>query len=94
MGGSNAPIPGIDLGNMDLSVSPKEDFYSFVNGSWMQNTTIPKELSSWGGFDVLKNATDKTILALLKELQASGKYASDSDETKALAIFNTAMDTL
>lgn len=94
MGVATAPIPGIDVGNMDLSVSPKDDLYSFVNGSWMQNTTIPEELSSWGGFDVLKNATDKTILALLKELQASGNYASDSDEGKALAIFNTARDTL
>ena len=90
----DTPIPGIDLENMDLSVSLKEDFYNFVNGSWRQKTTIPKDLSSWGVFDVLKNATDKTILAILKEVRAGGKYATDSDQAKAVAIFNTSMDTL
>ena len=29
-------IPGIVLENMDTSVSPKEDFYNYVNGSWMK----------------------------------------------------------
>ena len=94
MGGVEATFSAIDAGNMDLSVSPKEDFYSFVNGSWMQNTTIPKDLSSWGGFDVLKNATDKTILALLKDVKASQNYALDSDQIKAYTLFNIAMDTL
>ena len=94
MGGVEAPFSAIDVGNMDPSVNPKEDFYNFVNGSWMQNTNIPKDLSSWGGFDVLKNATDKTILALLKDVKASQNYALDSDQIKAYTLFNIAMDTL
>ena len=29
---------GIDLSLMDTSVSPKNDFFNFVNGTWLKNT--------------------------------------------------------
>ena len=34
---------GIILANMDTLVSPKDDFYSYVNGTWMKNTEIPED---------------------------------------------------
>ena len=34
-------VPGIDLSLMDTSVSPKNDFFNFVNGTWLKNTEIP-----------------------------------------------------
>ncbi len=34
---------GIDFNNMDLSVRPGDDFYSFVNGKWLKNTEIPAD---------------------------------------------------
>ena len=47
-------IPGIVLENMDTSIDPKQDFYNYVNGSWMKNTEIPADRPSWGGFSVLR----------------------------------------
>ncbi|MEN8885827.1 MAG: M13 family peptidase, partial [Winogradskyella sp.] len=41
-------IPGIILENMDTSVNPKDDFYNYVNGSWVKNNTIPDDESRWG----------------------------------------------
>ena len=38
-------IPGIVLENMDTSVSPKEDFYNYVNGTWLKTNTIPDDES-------------------------------------------------
>lgn len=38
-------IPGIILENMDTSVDPKQDFYSFVNGNWVKTNTIPDDES-------------------------------------------------
>lgn len=87
-------IPGIILENMDTTVSPKDDFYNYVNGSWMKNTTIPDDRSTWGGFSVLRKSTDKDVLAILAEAKASGKYAAGTDQAKALAIFDTKLDTL
>ncbi|MFT6417102.1 MAG: putative endopeptidase, partial [Dokdonia sp.] len=86
--------PGIILENMDTTVSPKDDFYNYVNGSWMKNTSIPDDRSTWGGFSVLVKSTDKDVLAILAEAKASGKYAAGTDQAKALAIFDTKLDTL
>lgn len=87
-------IPGIVLENMDTSISPKDDFYNYVNGSWMKNTEIPADRTSWGGFSVLRQSTDADVLEILAKAKASGQYNSDSDQAKALAIFDTKLDTI
>lgn len=87
-------IPGIVLANMDTSVSPNQDFYNYVNGTWMKNTEIPDDRSSWGGFSVLRKSTDADVLAIIAEAQENGKYDANTDQAKALAIFNTKLDTL
>ncbi len=87
-------IPGIVLENMDTTVSPKEDFYNYVNGSWMKNTEIPADRSSWGGFSVLRKSTDADVLEILAKAKQSGTYAADTDQAKALAIFDTKLDTI
>lgn len=87
-------IPGIVLENMDTSVTPNQDFYKYVNGSWMKNTEIPDDRTSWGGFSVLRKSTDADVLAILDEAEKSGKYTAGTDQAKALAIFNTKLDTL
>lgn len=87
-------IPGIVLENMDTTVDPKQDFYNYVNGSWMKNTEIPADRSSWGGFSVLRKSTDADVLEILAKAKESGNYGADTDQAKALAIFDTKLDTL
>ncbi|WP_108868590.1 M13 family metallopeptidase [Aquimarina aquimarini] len=87
-------IPGIVLENMDSTLSPKEDFYNYVNGSWMKTTEIPEDRTIWGGFGVLRKKTDDDVLAILKEAKSSGKYAKGTDQYKALLIFESIMDTV
>ena len=78
---------GIILSNMDTTVSPKEDFYNYVNGSWMQTTEIPDDQVRWGGFGVLRKSTAADVLKILEKAKESGKYAPETDQAKALAIF-------
>ncbi len=87
-------IPGIVLENMDKSVSPKEDFYNYVNGNWMKTTEIPADRTTWGGFGVLRKSTDEDVLEILAKAKESGKYGADTDQAKALAIFDTKLDTV
>ncbi len=84
---------GIILANMDTAVSPKNDFYNYVNGTWLKNTSIPEDQTRWGGFGVLRKSTDKDVLEILAKAKESGKYAPDTDQAKALAIFETKLDT-
>lgn len=83
---------GIILENMDTSVDPKNDFYNYVNGSWMKDTEIPDDQTSWGGFMVLRKKTDKDMLNILDKADKSNKYAEGTDQAKALSIFKSKMD--
>ncbi|WP_027078321.1 M13 family metallopeptidase [Maribacter antarcticus] len=86
-------IPGIVLANMDTTISPKADFYNYVNGNWMKITEIPDDRTSWGGFSVLRKTTDDDVLKILAIAKESGNYAPDTDQAKALAIFDTKLDS-
>ena len=87
-------IPGIVLENMDTSVSPKNDFYNYVNGNWMKTTEIPADRTTWGGFGVLRKSTDKDVLDIIAKAKESKKYGPETDQAKALALFETKLDTL
>ena len=91
---AEAKIPGIVLENMDTSVSPKEDFYNFVNGSWAKNTQIPDDRSIWGGFSVLRKSTDADVLQIIADAKESNKYAPETDQAKAIAIFDGRLDSV
>ena len=87
-------IPGIVLENMDISVSPKDDFYNYVNGNWMKTNTIPEEESRWGGFGVLRKSTRSDVLEIMKTAKELGTYAEGTDQKKALLVFETELDTI
>ena len=86
-------IPGIVLVNMDTTQNPKSDFYNYVNGNWMKFTEIPDDRTSWGGFSVLRKSTDDDVLKILATAKESGNYAAVTDQAKALAIFDTKLDS-
>ena len=83
---------GIILANMDTTVSPKDDFYNYVNGTWMKETQIPDDRTIWGGFSVLRKSTDADVLEILADAKESGKYAADTDQAKAIFIFDSKLD--
>src|SRR5690625_1301999 len=84
---------GINLEYMDTSVSPKEDFYRYVNGTWLDETEIPEDRTRWGGFDMLRKDTDNDMLAILDEAKDSGEYGWETDQGKALLLFASILDT-
>ena len=86
--------PGINVPFMDKSVKPSEDFFKFVNGTWLKNTEIPADKTRWGSFDELRQNTDKDALAILKEASKNPKYKSNTDQGKAIIMYKAAMDTV
>ncbi|MDC1470136.1 M13 family metallopeptidase, partial [Flavobacteriaceae bacterium] len=87
-------IPGIVLENMDPNVSPKDNFYDYVNGNWMKTNTIPDEESRWGGFGVLRKSTRKDVLDIIKTSKELGTYEEGSDQKKALLMFESELDSV
>ena len=93
-GQEKANKPGIQLDLMDTSVKPGDDFFRFVNGSWFDKTEIPADKTRWGSFDELRQNTDKDALAILKEAAANKNLNPNSDQAKAVNVYNTYMDTI
>src|SRR5690554_104400 len=85
---------GIILADMDTTVSPREDFYNYVNGNWMKNNEIPDDQTRWGGFTILRKKTDADVLNIITKARESGKYTPETDQAKALVIFESQLDTL
>lgn len=85
---------GIVLEYMDQTVKPGDDFFRFVNGTWFDNTEIPADRSRWGSFDELRKNTDHDALAILKEAAANKSLDASSDQAKAVAVFETFLDTV
>jgi putative endopeptidase len=86
--------PGIIINNMDLKVKPSDDFYRFVNGSWLDKTDIPADKTSWGSFNELRQKTDKDALEILAEAATNPIYKSNTDQGKAINLYKTIMDTV
>jgi putative endopeptidase len=85
---------GIDMSLMDNSVRPQDDFFNFVNGTWLKNTEIPADRTRWGSFDELRKKTDADALAILAEASKNPKYKSDTDQGKAINLYKSIMDTV
>ncbi|MDX1406610.1 MAG: hypothetical protein R3330_00710, partial [Saprospiraceae bacterium] len=39
---------GLLLQHMNTSIKPGDDFHMYVNGTWIENTEIPADKSSYG----------------------------------------------
>jgi putative endopeptidase len=83
---------GIILSNMDTTVSPKQDFYNYVNGTWMKETKIPEDRTRWGGFGVLVKSNNADVLDMIAKAQENNLYAEGTDQAKALTLFETKLD--
>lgn len=66
--------PAFDMNNMDKSIKPQDDFYMFVNGTWLKKTPIPPEESRWGSFNML---IEKNNGALREVAERAAKTAAD-----------------
>ena len=87
-------IPGIILENMDTQISPKDDFYNYVNGNWMKTNTIPDDETRWGGFGVLRKSTRADVLEIINTSKELGTYKEGTDQAKALYIYESELDTV
>ncbi|WP_417352831.1 M13 family metallopeptidase [Flavobacterium alkalisoli] len=85
---------GINLSYMDKKVSPADDFFRYVNGTWIDQTEIPGNKTRWGSFDELRENTNNDALQILKEAAANRNYTADTDAGKAGRLYRSIMDTV
>ncbi len=84
---------GIDLSAFDLNVRPQDDFFNYVNGTWLKNNEVPADRTSTGIFYDLREQADENVRTIINELAARDDLEDGSDEQKVAALYRSVMDT-
>jgi len=82
---------GIALENMDTTIRPGDDFFSYVNGTWIANTEIPADKASYDGFSVLADQAQEDVRVIIEEA-AAGEFPVGSDEQKVGDLYRSYTD--
>ena len=80
---------GIATENMDKSVKPGDNFFKYVNGTWLKNTEIPADKSTYGAFTKLRDLSDDRVKVIIEE--AAAKDAPDGSEEQKIGDFYAAL---
>jgi len=83
---------GISTTDLDLSVSPSEDFYRYACGGWKKKNPLPAAYSRYGSFERLADDNRKRVNAILDDL-LSKTYAKGTIEQKISDLYKLAMDS-
>ncbi|HEX6571092.1 MAG TPA: M13-type metalloendopeptidase [Steroidobacteraceae bacterium] len=78
---------GIDLANFDREVRPQDDFYRFVNGTWLAKTEIPSDKNNYGAFTILQDDAEKNLRVIAEEAATAG--AAAGSDTQLVGDFYT-----
>lgn len=84
---------GIDVTNLDTSVSPKVDFYKYACGGWQQKNPLTGEYARFGSFDQLGENNRKQLRELIAGIAAS-THEAGTVEQKIGDLYNMAMDSV
>ena len=83
---------GVDTTNFDRAIRPQDDFFRFVNGSWLEHTQIPADASGWGAFNELTEKSRSAIHQIVEDAAKSNPPAG-SEERKIGDLYQSYMDS-
>jgi putative endopeptidase len=85
--------PDVLAVNMDTTVSPSSDFFTYANGGWIKKNPIPAAYGSWTiGHLVIEE--NRNRLREISEKAAKANTAKGSAEQKISDYWATAMDSV
>ena len=89
---SGEKVPAIDLGNLDTSVAPGDDFYKYATHGWQIANPLGAEYSRFGTFDQLRE-NNVTRLNDLFASMADMQTKKGSIEQKIVDLYKQGLDS-
>lgn len=84
---------GIDLEGMDLDVLPNDDFYTYANGGWIENTAIPADRTRYGNFNILRDTSQAALRGIIEDAASAPGKIEGTDSQKVGDFYTSFMDT-
>jgi putative endopeptidase len=87
----HAPESGIAVEYIEPSVRAQDDFFTHLNGKWLQKTEIPADKARWGTFDKLDDDLRPQLRAII-EAAAKSPHRTGSDAQRIGDFYASFMD--
>lgn len=84
-------VSGLAMEHVSSTAQPGDDFYTYANEGWLQNTEIPADQSNWGSFSVIDDAVKANIRNLVEDA-AKSVAPPGSDAQKVGDFFKSYMN--
>ncbi len=78
--------PVLDVSDMDQTIDPCVDFYSYSCGGWVKNNPIPPDQSSWSTYGKLEDENRSQLRSILEDASkaSAARNASTQDATQKI----------
>ncbi len=84
----------IDPANMDLSVKPGDDFYTYAGGAWIKSNPVPAKETRWGSFTILRDFNINAVKTVLEKAAADKTAPVGSVEKRVADFYTGGMDSV
>ncbi|TGE21206.1 M13 family peptidase [Hymenobacter aquaticus] len=85
---------GLDVANIDPSVSACDNFFQYASGTWLKNNPIPAAESRWSSWNTLINQNEAVMRQILEEAAANRSATKGSNLQKVGDFYASAMDSM
>jgi predicted metalloendopeptidase len=85
-------VSGIDKSGFNESIRPQDDFFDYVNGTWVDNTEMPADKARWGTFDALAEQSQKDVRSMVEEVSTAENVEAGTPTQKIRDYYNSYMD--
>ncbi len=86
--------PALNVQNMDTTIKPGDDFFDYVNGTWLKTHPVPADKNSISAFDELMERNRTEIREIIADAAADKNAEQGSITQKIGTFYNTGMDTV